>query len=214
MRESDPTIEYFVSFVSLWSYIGSHIFNDMAKRLNARVEFKPINLYAIFKAGGGKPVRERPMPRQAYRLIEMRRWRDQHQIPLVLWPKFYPADPSLGHRMLLVASGDGRDVSAFVHAGLKAVWADELNIADADTLVKLANANGLDGAHMLAHANDPAVKAREDALTKEGIERQLFGAPFYFYRGEPFWGQDRLEQLEHAITSGRPPIPWPRPDEL
>jgi 2-hydroxychromene-2-carboxylate isomerase len=214
MRESVPTIEYFVSFVSLWSYIGSHIFNDLARRLNARVEFKPINLYAIFKAGGGRPVRERSMPRQAYRLIEMQRWRDQHKIPLVLWPKFYPADPSLGHRMLLVAIGEGRDVSAFVHAGLKAVWADELDIADAGTLVKLANANGLDGAHMLAHANDPAIKAREDALTKEGIERQLFGAPFYFYRGEPFWGQDRLAQLEHAISSGRPPIPWSRPDEL
>jgi len=67
---------------------------------------------------------------------------------------------------------------------------------------------------MLAHANDAAIKAREDALTKEAVERQLFGAPFYFYRGEPFWGQDRLPQLEEAIVSGRAPIPWPKPDEL
>lgn len=214
MTDQRPKIEYFFSFVSLWSYIGSHIFQDLVKRHHAEVAFKPINLYAIFKAGGGKPVRERPLPRQGYRLIEMQRWRDHYEIPLVLWPKFYPADPSLGHRMLLVALRDGADVATFVHAGLRAVWADELNIADPDTLVRLANANGLDGATMLAQANEPAIKARADELSREAIDRQLFGAPFYFYRGEPFWGQDRLPQLEDAIVSGRPPILWPKPDEL
>jgi len=116
--------------------------------------------------------------------------------------------------MLLVALRDGRDVSAFTHAGLKAVWADEKNIADADTLVQLANASGLDGARLLAQSNDPAIKARADELSREAIDRQIFGAPFYFYRGESFWGQDRLDHLEIAISSGRPPIPWPKPDEL
>ena len=214
MAERNPTIEYFFSFVSLWSYIGNHIFRAIVKRHNAAVQFKPINLYAIFAAGGGKPVRQRPLPRQAYRLVEMQRWREQHKIPLVLHPKFYPADPSLGHRMLLVALKDGKDVDAFTHAGLKAVWADELNIADPATLVQLADASGLDGARLLAQANDPAIKAREDELSREAIDRQLFGAPFYFYRGEPFWGQDRLDQLQQAIVSGRPPIVWPKPDEL
>jgi 2-hydroxychromene-2-carboxylate isomerase len=209
-----PIIEYYFSFVSLWSYVGSLIFQDIVKRRNAVVEFKPINLYAIFSAGGGKPVRERPLPRQGYRLIEMQRWRDQNKIPLVLWPKFYPADPSLGHRMLLVTLREGGDVNAFVHAGLRAVWADEKNVADPQTLVALANAAGLDGAKMLAQAGDPAIKARENELNEEAIGRHLFGAPFYFYRGEPFWGQDRLPQLEDAIVSGRAPVLWPKPDEL
>ena len=33
-----------------------------------------------------------------------------------------------------VAIEEGGDVTAFVHAGLKAVWADELNVEDSDTL--------------------------------------------------------------------------------
>jgi 2-hydroxychromene-2-carboxylate isomerase len=214
MAEQRPTIEYFFSFISLWSYIGSLVFQDVVKRNNAQVEFKPVDLLAVFAAGGGKPVRERPKPRQAYRLVEMERWRAIRNIPLVTWPKFYPADPSLGHRMLLAAIREGADVTAFAHAGLKAVWADELNIADPDTLVRLANASGLDGARLLAQEADPAIKAREAELTREAIGRQLFGAPFYFYRGEPFWGQDRLEHLEQAMTSGRPAIPLPKPEEL
>lgn len=206
MTEQRPTVEYYFSFISLWSYIGSLVFQDIVKRHDLHVAFKPVDLLAIFAAGGGKPVRERPPQRQAYRLIEMERWKAIRDIPLVTWPKFYPADPALGHRMLLAAVRHGDDVTAFAHAGLKAVWADELNVADPDTLVRLADASGLNGRRLLAEASDPQLKEQESDLTREAIDRQLFGAPFYFYRGEPFWGQDRLDLLEAAIVSGRPPI--------
>ncbi|WP_298255699.1 2-hydroxychromene-2-carboxylate isomerase [Bradyrhizobium sp.] len=201
-----PVVEYYFSFISLWSYVGSLVFCDIAKRHDVRVEFKPIDLMAVFAAGGGKPVRQRPPQRQSYRLVEMERWKRIRGIPLVTWPKFYPADPSLGHRMVLAAIRDGNDVTAFVHAGLKAVWADELNVEDADTLVNLADTGGLNGEELLARASEPELVAREEGLTREAIERQLFGAPFYFHRGEPFWGQDRLDQLESAIVSGNSPI--------
>ncbi len=206
MPTDRPRIEYFFSFISLWSYIGSLTFQDLVRRHNAEVVFKPIDLMAAFDAGGGKPVRQRPVQRQMYRRVEMERWKAIRGIPLVTWPKFYPADPSLGHRVLLAALRQGDDVASFAHAGLKAVWADELNIADPRTLVKLADANGLAGAKLLAQANDEEITRRETALTQEAVERQLFGAPFYFYRGEPFWGQDRLDLVEAAIVSGRPAI--------
>ena len=206
MTEQRPTVEYYFSFISLWSYIGSLVFQDVIERRDVRVEFKPVDLLAVFAAGGGKPVRERPPQRQAYRLVEMERWKRIRGIPLVTWPKFYPADPSLGHRMLLAAAGEGKDVTAFAHAGLRAVWADELNVEDAATLIDLADDSGLDGRQLLTRAKQPELAAHEAGLTREAIERQLFGAPFYFYRGEPFWGQDRLEQLEAAIVSGSSPI--------
>lgn len=206
MTRERPQVEYFFSFISLWSYVGSLVFGDIVRRHELQVVYKPIDLMAIFAAGGGKPVRQRPLQRQAYRLVEMERWKAIRSIPLVTWPKFYPADPSLGHRLLLAAIEEGSDVSAFVHAGLKAVWADELNIEDSNTLIELADRSGLDGGRLLARAAEPELIAREARLTTEAVDRQLFGAPFYFYRGEPFWGQDRLDLLEQAILSGRPPI--------
>lgn len=214
MTAQSPKIEYYFSFVSLWSYIGSLVFQDIIERHDVEVEFKPIDLMAIFEAGGGKPVRQRPLPRQAYRLVEMERWKAIRNIPLVTWPKFYPADPTLGHRMLLAAIRDGHDVALFAHAGLKAVWADELNVEDPDTLVHLADTAGLDGKRLLAQASDAGLVAREAGLTREAIDRQLFGAPFYFLRGEPFWGQDRLDHLEQAIVTGRKPILQRAPSEI
>jgi 2-hydroxychromene-2-carboxylate isomerase len=214
MTDPSPKIEYYFSFISLWSYVGSLTFQDLVKRHKADVTYKPIALYALFDAGGGKPVRERPAQRQAYRLVEMERWRQIRNIPLVTWPKFYPANPSLAHRALIGAIRAKEDVSHFVHAGLKAVWADELNIEDPNTIVDLMKRSGLDGEKYLRGADSADAKAEEARLTEEAIARRLFGAPFYFYRDEPFWGQDRLQYLDQAIESGRPPIPFPAKDAI
>lgn len=206
---SSPTIAYYFSFLSLWSYVGSRAFRDLAERNGARIVYKPVDLMAVFAAGGGKPVKERPLQRQAYRLVEMQRWRRIRGIPLVLHPKFYPADPSLAHRVLLAALDEGSAVADFVHAGLSAVWADERDIADPGTIVRLADAAGLDGKRLLARADEPAFREAEAALTCEAIGRQVFGAPFYVYRDEPFWGQDRLDLLEAAISGSDAPVPLP-----
>ena len=206
---SSPTIAYYFSFLSLWSYVGSRAFRDLAERNGARIVYKPVDLMAVFAAGGGKPVKERPLQRQAYRLVEMQRWRRIRGIPLVLHPKFYPADPSLAHRVLLAALDEGSAVADFVHAGLSAVWADERDIADPGTIVRLADAAGLDGKRLLARADEPAFREAEATLTREAIGRQVFGAPFYVYRDEPFWGQDRLDLLEAAISGSDAPIPLP-----
>jgi 2-hydroxychromene-2-carboxylate isomerase len=194
------TIDYYFSFISLWSYIGSLAFAELAQRHGLRVDYKPIDLMAVFAASGGLAVAQRPKQRQAYRLVEMARWQAIRGIPLTFHPKFYPADPARGHRMLLAAKRAGQDVTAFAHAGLRAVWADELDVADAATLVRLANESGLDGAALLEQSESDAPIAEERALTDEAIARGLFGAPFYVYRGEPFWGQDRLDLLERVIV--------------
>ncbi|GJE43401.1 2-hydroxychromene-2-carboxylate isomerase [Methylobacterium soli] len=211
---TDPrVVEYYFSFLSLWSYVGSLAFRSLTDRTGTRVVYKPVDLLAVFAPGGGKPVKERPPQRQAYRLVEMQRWRRIRGIPLVLHPKFYPSNPSVAHRVLLAALDEGSDVAGFVHAGLKAVWADELDISDAATIQRLADANGLDGDRLLLRVEERGLREREADLTQEAIARQVFGAPFYFHRGEPFWGQDRLDLLEAAIVDPGEPIPLSLPSD-
>lgn len=84
-----------------------------------------------------------------------------------------------------------------------------LSLSTLEDVAELANRSGLDGAELLAKAEDAPVRQTETDLTREAIDRQLFGAPFYFYRNEPFWGQDRLDLLEAALTQERAPIPFP-----
>jgi 2-hydroxychromene-2-carboxylate isomerase len=208
LTEMRPRIEYYFSFVSLWSYIGCAAFEQLVARHNIKVVYKPIDLHAIFKAGGGLPVTQRPPQRQAYRFVEMQRWADLRGVPLVLKPRHHPSNPEVGHRMLLAALAQGLDVTAFARNALKVLWVHDLNIEDPQVMVDVANQSGLDGAALLLQAEDPERYAQTQALTDEAIAQQVFGTPFYVYQGEPFWGQDRLDLLESALISQRAPVPF------
>ncbi len=203
-------VDLYFSFVSLWTYIGFQAFEALVQRQGLTVAYKPVDLHAIFKAGGGLPVSQRPPQRQAYRLVEMQRWRDLRGIPLVLKPRHHPCNPQVGHRMLLAAQAQAQDVSAFVRQSLRVLWVDDLNSEDPQVMVDVACRAGLDGAALLAASHAPEVLAQEQQLTQEAVQRQVFGTPFFFYRDEAFWGQDRLDLLEAAIISGREPWPLPR----
>ena len=83
---------------------------------------------------------------------------------------------------------------------LSAVWAEERDISDEPTLASIATEQRLDPALLAGGAASPDTASRYDALTQEAIERQIFGAPTYVYRDEPFWGQDRLDFLDRALA--------------
>jgi 2-hydroxychromene-2-carboxylate isomerase len=201
-------IDFYFSFISLYTYIGYEAFEDLVKKYDLEVTYKPIDLHAIFSAGGGLPVTKRPPQRQAYRFVEMQRWAIKRKIPLVLKPKHHPSDPVIGHRMFIAALAKNLDVREFLRNALKILWADDLDITDPRVMVEVANKSGLDGELLLQESTSAEIDIEVNRLTAEAVERQIFGTPFFFYRDEPFWGQDRLDLLEEAIQSNRDPIPF------
>ncbi len=202
------TIDFYFSFISLYTYIGYEAFQALVEKYELEVNYKPIDLHAIFAAGGGLPVTKRPPQRQAYRFVEMQRWALTRNIPLVLKPKHHPSNPEIGHRMLLAAMAQGQDIREFVHNALKILWVDDQNIEDPEIIVAAANSAGLDGSALLEQSKAADIQTKVDALTQEAVTRQVFGTPFFFYKDEPFWGQDRLEMLEDLIRSNRQAIPF------
>jgi 2-hydroxychromene-2-carboxylate isomerase len=215
MPSPRPVIEYYFSFLSLWTYMGSRRVRELAQQHDAQIAYKPIDLMRLFSVSGGVAVRQRPIQRQAYRLLEMERWRRLRGLPVVRHPRFYPADPSLAHRVLLAAMEEQKqDDSEAIHdlalRGSAAVWAREMDISDEATIVVLAEEAGLDGRRLVDRAKtDAMLRSREEALTQEVVSKKFFGAPVYVYKDEPFWGQDRLEMLDDVIKSGREPILLP-----
>ena len=83
---------------------------------------------------------------------------------------------------------------------MRAVWVEERDISDEPTIAAIAREQGLDPAVLAAAAASSLATSRYDALTQEAIDRQIFGAPSYVYRDEPFWGQDRLDFLDRALA--------------
>jgi 2-hydroxychromene-2-carboxylate isomerase len=154
----------------------------------------------IFPLSGGLPLGKRAPQRQAYRLAELRRWRDFLGVPLTLQPKYHPVASDLAAQLIIAAERAGAPPGPLSFALMRACWCEDRNISDADTLAAIATEQGLGGAKLVATARTPEIATVYEAFTREAIDRQVFGAPFFIYQDEPFWGQDRLDFLERALA--------------
>ena len=197
------TIDYFMSPVSPWAYLGHQRFVAIAKKHQARIELKTADIAKVFGASGGVPVAQRPIQRQEYRLAELTRWSKHLQIPLNLHPKFFPVAGELAAKLIIATQqklGAEAGLSMAFALG-RAVWAEEKNIADADTLVGIADSLGQKGSDLLAHAASEAVAADYARYTDDALAAHIFGVPWYRVDGEGYWGQDRLDFVERALMA-------------
>jgi len=187
-------VDYYFSPVSPWTYLGHARFAEIARRHGASINAKPVDYGVVFPVSGGLPLGKRAPQRQAYRLAELARWRDHLGLPLTIQPRHFPVDGSQA-AYLIAAVGDDKRMAV---AGdvLAAVWAREENIADPKTLSAIAARHGIPDIAPMLERGKPIYGAN----TEEALGLNVFGAPTYVYRGELFWGQDRLEFLERALA--------------
>jgi carboxymethylenebutenolidase len=196
-------IDYFFAPISPWTYLGHGRFVALAKRHGAAVNVLPVDYGRIFPVSGGLPLPKRAPQRQAYRLVELKRFSEHLGIPLNLHPKHFPASGDDAARLILtVAAADGSDAAlALTGTVLRATWADERNIASADDLATLLAECRLPAAR-LDESRGAAAQAAYDAATQRAIDAGVFGAPSYVIDGEIFWGQDRLDFVERRLARG------------
>ena len=197
------TVEYYFSPISPWSYLGHQRFDDLARRYGATVSVKPTDLGKVFPVSGGLPLAKRAPQRQAYRMVELKRFRDYLKLPLTLQPKYFPAPADLAAQLIIAAGHAGGADAAMRLAGavLRGCWAEERNIADAETLRMICAEQKLDASSLFAAAQADAAKAEYERNTQDAIARGVFGAPSYVVEGEIFWGQDRLDFVERALAA-------------
>ena len=196
------TVDYFLSPVSPWTYLGHDRLVAIARRHGATVRVKPMDLGRVFPVSGGVPLAKRAPQRQAYRLHELVRWRDHLGVPLQVHPRHFPVPADAAAKAIVAADLAAGGDAALLLAGalMRACWAEERDVSDPATIAEVVARCGLDAAALAARADDAA--RAYDAYTAEAVERQVFGAPFYFVGDEPFWGQDRLEFVERALARG------------
>ena len=198
---SQKTIDYYLAPQSPWTYLGHARLVAMAKKHGAKISIKPMDLGKIFPISGGLPLPKRAPQRQAYRLVELARFRDHLQMPLHVQPAFFPVAGDPAARVIIaVREADGQDAAVtFAGKVLAGVWADQRNIADVDTLKLMLAECGLSEGRYDESLSE-STQALYDADTQQAIDAQVFGSPSYVIGGELFWGQDRLEFVERKLA--------------
>ena len=193
------TVDYYLSLESPRTYLGHARLLEIARRRGARIVHKPVDLSVIFPATGGLPLAKRAPARQAYRLVELERWRTHLNLPLNLHPAHFPVPERQAALLVIAAELAGHDPGPLAGAILRACWAEDRDISSPETLAAIAAETGLDAKALMDAAEGPEPAARYEAYTKEALEIGVFGVPTYVYADEMFWGQDRLDFLDRAL---------------
>ncbi len=194
--------EYFFAPHSPFAYLGHARFVALARQYDVQVVLKPFDLSKIFGQSGGLPLAKRAPQRQAYRLKELARWSKFLGLPMNLQPTYFPVQSDAAAR-LIIATQLAHGTNAALEltgAVMRAIWEEEKNIADTDTLLAIANGLGHDGASLLKSSETASVQAEFDRFSEEATAANVFGAPWFVVDGEGYWGQDRLDFVERAFA--------------
>lgn len=197
-----PHIDYYFSTLSPYTYLAGVRLEQIAARHGASVTYKPVDVLSLFDRTGGIRPADRHPARKAYRLQELRRQSAKAGLSLNPQPMFWPTNSAPSSYAIISAQkAGGGDLGALVHAFTRAVWAEDRDISQDDTIRALLHQAGFDPAladkGMLSAAEEYA-RNLEDA-TRDNV----FGAPFYVVdRTEHFWGQDRLDDLDAWLGGG------------
>lgn len=194
------TIDYYFTPQSPWAYLGHQRFVRMAAAAGAQVRVLPADFGKVFAVSGGLPLPQRAPQRQAYRLLELARWRDHLGLPLHVKPRFFPVPGDDAARLIIAVNQADGTAAALDLAGrvMAAVWAQERDINSSATRLQLLAEAGL-SAQRAEDALAPAVQAAYEHHTQQAMDAGVFGAPSYVVDGDIYWGQDRLDFVQRRL---------------
>jgi 2-hydroxychromene-2-carboxylate isomerase len=194
-------IEFYLDFSSPYSYLASECIEPMAARYGRDVEYKPMLLGAAFKVSGMRPLPEVPLKGE-YSKRDFERSARFAAVPFVMPEPFPISTVGAARALLWLGETHPQLAHAFVHAAFRQYFVSGRDLSDNSALVDVFRRVGVDPDEGLAAIQQPGVKERLKAHVDAAVARGVFGAPFLFVDGEPFWGHDRLPQVERWLAAG------------
>ncbi len=189
-------VRFYFSFRSPYAWLALHRLPEALRGLPVRVESIPVFPPKDF------PNDPAALPAKlSYVFADIERMAEAYGLT-VCWPQQVDTDWPRPHAAFLYAEAAGRGW-AFASEAFAARFSRGLDVGTDETLAAVAASSGLDAAGVLRAADDPEWQQRVFSGMQQGLAEGLFGVPIFIYRGERFWGNDRLDWLLRAIRRHR-----------
>lgn len=194
-------LDFYFEFASPYGYLASLRIDAIAAAYDREVDWRPIMLGAAMKLTGSGPNMMMPL-KGPYLLHDAPRFARYLGVPLQV-PPVMPVNSLAASRAFWWLDGQDPDMAkGFAQAAYHAHWGEGRDISTPEQVAAIGEALGVPAADLIAATQDPAIKAKLKAETDRSVERGVFGSPFVFVDGEPFWGADRLDQVERWLATG------------
>ena len=190
-----PHIDYYFATISPFTYLAGNGLEEVAAKHGATIAYKPLDIMGLFSRTGGTAPKDRHPNRASYRMQELKRCSAKLGMPLNAQPAHFPTNMAPSSYALIAAQdAGGGDVGALAQAFLRAVWAEERDIAEDAVIRDCLEKTGFDPS--LADSGLLSGAETYARNLEQAIDAGAFGAPTYVVGEEVFWGQDRLEYLD------------------
>ena len=201
MNEAKEPIDFWFDFSSPYSYLASERIDDLAAKYGRKVKWRPMMLGAAFKASSMPLLITIPL-KGDYSKRDFDRSARFLGIPYKFPPKFPLATLAAARGYYWLHGQDCAKAREFAHAVFRAYWVDGRDISELAVVLEIAGKLGIDGDAFTAAIATPEIKDRLKQETDAAIARGMFGAPYFMVDGEPFWGADRLPQIDKWLATG------------
>lgn len=194
-------IDFYFDFGSPYGYAGSSQINAIAAKHGRQVRWRPFLIGIAMQKTGSTPLVQRPLI-DAYSAHDFPRTARLYNLPFTM-PAVFPVSPVAASRAFYAL--DARDPDAAItlaQAIYAAYWGKGVDITSVATVTAIAATLGHDATALAAQMADQAVKDRLRNETSDALDRGVFGSPFVIVDNEPFWGTDRLWQVDRWLETG------------
>ena len=194
-------VDFYFDFSSPYGYFATARIDEIGQKHGVPVRWHPILLGAIFKITGAGPLPTLPL-KGGYFGRDVPRSARALGLPFILPAQFPFGTVTACRAFYFVEKTDPAGAMRLARALYAAAFGKGRDICPVESVVGIAAELGFDPdwiqAGIQAHETKELVKAEVAAA----IEREVFGSPFFFVDDEPFWGHDRLDQVDLWLEKG------------
>jgi 2-hydroxychromene-2-carboxylate isomerase len=185
-------LDYFYSFRSPYSYLSAPRVFALPERFDVEVRFRGV----IPMAMRGQSV---PRAKRLHTLRDVAREAKRLGLPFgrIHDPIGEGAMRCLAIAQLAATEGRARE---FVLVAGRGIWGEAIDVSSDEGLREICGRAGLSWPECQAALEDPTSRERVEQDTAALAELGHWGVPVLVLRGELFWGQDRIVDLEAALS--------------
>jgi 2-hydroxychromene-2-carboxylate isomerase len=198
---ANAPIDFYFDFSSPYGYFASTQIDGLAARYGRAVTWRPILLGAVFKVTNQQPLSAVPL-KGSYMAHDLARGARLLKVPFKLPTRFPISSIAPSRAFYWVGDKDAALARKLAQALYHAYFAEDRDISNPEVTGNVAAKLGVAKEELSAAMNEPAVKERLRTEVDAAIERGVFGSPYIVIDSEPFWGSDRLEQVEKWLATG------------
>lgn len=194
-------IDFYFDFSSPYGYFASARIDRIAAQHGREVTWRPILLGAVFKVTGQQPLPAIPLKGE-YAKRDLERCARYYGVPFRFPSRFPIATQAPSRAFYWMNERDPARAREMARALYRGYFAEDRDISSPETTADIARDTGIDRDALLAALGDAALKDRLRREVDQAVARGVFGSPYVVVDGEPFWGADRLDQVERWLATG------------